>query len=306
MSLQSSYSLNVFTPQALKTELAQLKAQESSGGALVTVAAPTGSLEELQQKLVSYQNFMAKYIVESQEAKIRAIADAQAATARKYEAMLLAATTALPPSSNTNVPSTANPAYVARNAQVRAAAASGKSRWGSAELQRLDAAAGASTKLDLTPETLPAAAPAPPVVPLSLIPPEVFAADHGLRADGGVGGLTLAERVVGGAAAGLNTASAVVPPEKVLYHQRNVKVAQTGSHSRWGPMEVDRAKELALSPPPVSSSSSSSLGVTTTATTTVSPDVVEKADHGLRADGGVGGPSLAERVNFGAQLLGVQ
>ena len=34
-----------------------------------------------------------------------------------------------------------------------------------------------------------------------------------------------------------------------------------------------------------------------------SPEV-EAADHGLRADGGVGGPSLAERVNLGASLLG--
>jgi hypothetical protein len=258
------------------------------------VAAPAGTLEELQQKLVSYQNFMAKYIVESQEAKIRAIADAQAATAKKYEAMLMSATTASPPSTTNDVPVTANPSYVARNAQVRAAAASGKSRWGSAELQRMDATADTvATKIDLTSETLPPAAPAPPVVPLSQVPPEVLIADHGLRADGGVGGLTLAERVVMGAAAPLN--AAVVPPEKVLYHQRNQKVAQTGSMSRWGPMEVDRATQLAVSSP------SSSLGGTT-----ISPDVVEKADHGLRADGSVGGPSLAERVNFGAQLLGVQ
>jgi len=31
---------------------------------------------------------------------------------------------------------------------------------------------------------------------------------------------------------------------------------------------------------------------------------IEAADHGLQADGGVGGPSLAERVNLGAELLG--
>ena len=34
------------------------------------------------------------------------------------------------------------------------------------------------------------------------------------------------------------------------------------------------------------------------------PPEVEAADHGLRADGGVGGPSLAQRVNLGASLLG--
>ena len=30
---------------------------------------------------------------------------------------------------------------------------------------------------------------------------------------------------------------------------------------------------------------------------------IKAADHGLRADGGVGGPSLADRVNLGAKLL---
>ena len=259
----------------------------------MTVAAPAGTLEELQQKLVSYQNFMAKYIVESQEAKVRAIADAQAATAQKYEAILRSATTALPPSSTTTV--STNPAYMARNAKVRVAVASGKSRWGNAELQRLDAVASGipATKLNLTPQTLPPAAPAPPVVPLSHVPHQVFEADHGLRADGGVGGLTLAERVVGGAAAAAAVATA---PEMMLYHERNQNVAQSGSNSRWGPMEVDRATQLASSPMP-------SFGG---ATSTVSSDAVEKADHGLRADGGVDGPTLAERVNFGAQLLGVK
>ena len=33
------------------------------------------------------------------------------------------------------------------------------------------------------------------------------------------------------------------------------------------------------------------------------PPEVEAADHGLRNDGGVGGPSLAERVNLGSKLF---
>ena len=35
---------------------------------------------------------------------------------------------------------------------------------------------------------------------------------------------------------------------------------------------------------------------------TVTPEIAA-ADHGLQSDGGVGGPSLADRVNLGAQLL---
>lgn len=270
----------------------------------MTVAAPAGTLEELQQKLVSYQNFMAKYIVESQEAKIRAIEDAQAATAKKYEAILMSATTALPPSPTTSSTASTNPAYMARNAMVRNAVASGKSRWGQAEVQRLDAMANgiSATKISLTPQTLPPAAPAPPVIPLSHVPLEVFEADHGLRADGGVGGLTLAERVVGGAAAAASssatTTTTTVPREMIFYHERNQNVAQSGANSRWGPMEVGRATELASSIPAFGGASRSS--------TTASPSVIKEADHGLRADGGVGGPSLVERVNFGAQLLGVK
>jgi hypothetical protein len=112
-----------------------------------------------------------------------------------------------------------------------------------------------------------------------------------LRADGGVGGLTLAERVVGGANAVPQSAAAgTASPAQFLYHQRNQKVAQMGNNSRWGSMEVAKASSLAAS----------------FSHSTVAPEVVEKADHGLRADGGVGGPTLADRVDLGAQLLGVK
>ena len=246
--------------------------------------APAGSIEELQQKLISYQNFMAKYIVEAQEAKIRAIADAQLATAKKYETLLLSATAASPPSAKSPlVGATTSGVIGERNAKVFAAAAAGKSRWGDAEIQRL------TTGIISPPATqpVPAAMPAAPATPLTAVPPQVAEADHGLRADGGVGGLTLAERVVGGAAA---VPHAVASPAQFLYHQRNQKVAQMGNKSRWGSMEVAKVSSMAAS---VSGS-------------TVRSDVVEKADHGLRADGGVGGPTLADRVNLGAQLLGVK
>jgi len=254
------------------------------------VEAPAGSIEELQQKLISYQNFMAKYIVEAQEAKIRAIADAQLSTAKKYEAILLSATATLPPSAKSPLLGAADPTTSSviseRNAKVFAAAAAGKSRWGDAEIQRL------TTGIVSPPQAqaVPAAVPAAPVTPLSAVPPQVAEADHGLRNDGGVGGLTLAERVVGGANAVPPAAVAGTSPTQFLFHQRNQKLAEMGNKSRWGSMEVAKASSMAASFSP----------------SPVAPEVVEKADHGLRADGGVGGPTLADRVNLGAQLLGVK
>ena len=59
-------------------------------------------------------------------------------------------------------------------------------------------------------------------------------------------------------------------------------------------MEIAKVTELAASLPAASAPA---------APVPVPPEV-EEADHGLRADGGVGGPSLAQRVNLGAALLG--
>ena len=118
-------------------------------------------------------------------------------------------------------------------------------------------------------------------------------ADHGLRADGGVAGPTLADRLnfgeqllksIGGAG-GVS-----------LYDKRNANVAAAAKagKSRWGNMENDRAFEMASSLPAFGGSSSP----------VPVPQEVEEADHGLRADGGVGGATLAQRVNLGASLLG--
>ena len=74
-----------------------------------------------------------------------------------------------------------------------------------------------------------------------------------------------------------------------------VSAAGKAGKSRWGEAEVQKSIELAGNALPWASPS-----VVVVAPT---PEV-EAADHGLRADGGVSGPSLAERVNLGAQLLG--
>jgi hypothetical protein len=117
------------------------------------------------------------------------------------------------------------------------------------------------------------------------VPPEVAEADHGLRSDGSIGGLTLAERIYFGAAAtaATTTTNAAVPhtsitnPMEVLYQKRNIKVvqaAQAGKSNRWGAQEVERASNIV------------------TATTGPLPSA------------GTTSAAAQQRVNFGASILG--
>ena len=319
---------------------------------------------ELAGQLVTYQQFMSKYIVKAAEEKRRAVLAAEAAITAKYEQKLKLYQKAPPPppaspatklyegrnanvaaaakagksrwgdmevaksggvSSNAvngvqvngaTVPATTvqkDPAsitilsgsnlYYSRNQMVAAAAAAGKSRWGEAEVKKATKAAAEG------PGALPPSAPAtptvtsPPPAPKITVTPEIEAADHGLRNDGGVGGPSLAERVNLGQLLFSNDAasSTTLAPagSGSLYDSRNARVAAAAAagKSRWGSMENERAASLASNALPGSSASAVAV-----AAFPVPPEVAE-ADHGLRADGGVGGPSLAERVNLGANLL---
>jgi hypothetical protein len=259
-------------------------------------------MEELQAKLVAYQQFMSKYIVKAQQEKIAAVKAAEEATAQKYKDLLLPSSSAIEPTVSRN---TESKLYMDRNVKVSQAGKAGKGRWGDLEVQRAEEQVGG---------TVNGAAAAAVVVD---VPPEVEEANHGLRADGGVGGPSLAERVAMGAAAAAasnsETLSSPVPAtlstsvaqstpvsreapvsrNQILYHARNemVSAAAKAGKGRWGPLEVEKATQLAALPiapsTPIAAVSSQ----------------VAAADHGLRSSGGVGGPSLAERVNMGAQLL---
>jgi len=296
--------------QTLKEEMQQMKS--SGGGGLVQTQAPPpqqppapivqGSIEDLSAKLLAYQKFMAEYIVKAQEDKNRAVKEAQAAITKKYEDKLNAfmlpggESAAVTPAAVSAGGGAESKLYQGRNENIAAAAKAGKSRWGNKELQKV---AGVSVELSSTSTDIPAVSSAPVVTEET-----IAAADHGLRADGGVGGLTLAERLSDGAAANTNgvviassLTSATVSP---LYALRNAKVseaAKAGKQSRWGDMEVKKATEISSNALP-SAAASNANGKEIV----VTPEI-DAADHGLRADGGVGGPSLAERVNLGAQLL---
>jgi hypothetical protein len=200
-----------------------------------------GSKEELAAKLLAYQQFMAKYIVKSQEDKIRAVKAAEEATARKYEekmALLLAGTpSAASPSAASPILEAAKETklYMDRNVRVSEAAKAGKSRWGDMETQRAaQQVAGVSAVNGMV---------------VNGVPPEVEEADHGLRADGGVGGPSLAERVAMGTAvvstAPVSHATPVLSSSQALYLKRNAMVSAAGKagKSRWGDMEIQRAVE---------------------------------------------------------------
>lgn len=276
--------------QALKNEIDSLK-QGPSSSAITSVAAVKGSKEEIAAKLIAYQSFMAKYIVEAQEEKLRAVKAAEAAMAKKFEGNLLSAAAPAAPVLASAASSPETKLYMDRNAKVSAAAAAGKSRWGQKEVERVSRTNNVGAAA-IAPEEVNGSAVVKPSVasPAVVVPPEVKAADHGLRSDGSVGGLTLAERVALGASANGAAAPPMLSKQGVLYHQRNAMVAASAKagKSRWGDMEVQKAVKLASAAP---------------AAVAAAPEI-EAADHGLRADGSVGGPSLAERVNLGAQLLG--
>jgi hypothetical protein len=311
--------------------------------------------EQLAQKLFSYQQFMAKYIVDSQQQKVKAVAVAEMKVKQQYEEKLKLLSPGSSPTSVVAVasdPVEAIPAFEQRSAKVAAAAAAGKSRWGDLENQRVGASssvvvdaptppfvpeASSSTTVNVhfaqrtamvaaagqagksrwgdaevakavtASPYLPGAAPSVSTAAPTqyAVPPEVEAADHGLRADGGVGGPSLAERINFGAQlvsgqqqkqqstpVRLGTTTSASSP---YFDKRNAMIVAAGlaGKSRWGEMEIQKVQSLVASLP-----SSSPNG----ATIVVTPEI-EAADHGLRADGGVGGPSLAQRVNLGAALV---
>ncbi|CAB9507426.1 expressed unknown protein [Seminavis robusta] len=178
--------------------------------------------------------------------------------------------------------------YEKRNLRVAAEAAAGKARWGDMEVQMANYNTQQQPPVPAPPVTLLEAAPeqapeSPPVMAA-----KVEEADHGLRNDGGVGGLTLAERVAMGAEA---AETAQVEVNDALYQKRNMRVvaAAAAGKSRWGAWEVQMAQ--------------AQLSASTT-TPTSEAEAVKEADHGLRADGGVSGPSLLDRVNLGASMMG--
>ncbi|KAL3900093.1 MAG: hypothetical protein SGARI_006317, partial [Bacillariaceae sp.] len=226
------------------------------------------SKEQLAGRLVTYQQFMSRYIVEAQEQKMKAVKAAEAAVAAKYEQKLqLYQAKEVTPTLPAIPDSPATKLYDSRNANIAAAAAAGKSRWGDMEVAK-------------------AKASSPPV--------------NGVQVNG-ASAPVVEESVDPNAIAILSGNS--------LYYHRNQMVAAAGAagKSRWGDAEVKKATTEASKTPPAGAAPSAPVSASTAPPAPAAPKItvtpeIEAADHGLRNDGGVGGPSLAERVNLGATL----
>jgi len=295
--------------EALKKDMEQMKSSSNSSSnssstsmVVQTSAAPNvqGSDEDLSEKLFAYQKFMSDYIVKAQLEKYNAVKAAEAAIAKKYEEKLNAfmlpgdsssssgAGIATTTTTTTTSGNEQSKLFQERNANVAAAAKAGKSRWGGKEIEKVSGL--------IVPKSVSSSQATHNELSSSSVSLDtIAAADHGLRADGGVGGLTLAERVTRGA----GTADTSI---HTLYQIRNENIANAAKagKSRWGGKEIEKVSGLV-----VTRSISSSQATHQIPPAPASLDTIAAADHGLRADGGVGGLTLAERVTGGAGTDGV-
>jgi hypothetical protein len=173
------------------------------------------------------------------------------------------------------VPLTATPPplYAARSAAIAKAAAAGRSRWGSAEVQRVSSMAelptlnGARTASTMSVNGgLAPVMKTATVVPVHVsanvpVPSEVAEADHGLRSDGSVGGMTLAQRVYYGAAPLSN--NDVAPTSVIVPVPLEVAEADHGLRSDGSVGGLTLAERVYYGAAPIATTSSSSLMRTT-------------------------------------------
>mmetsp|Transcript_16164 Transcript_16164/g.30546 ORF Transcript_16164/g.30546 Transcript_16164/m.30546 type:complete len:418 (+) Transcript_16164:181-1434(+) len=301
----SSLSLPPSSSSSQSSSLVTSSSSLSSLSSEKDLAAAMQEIEALTQKVNMYQKFIADYVIKAQAEKDKAVKEAELALEKKYQEKLNAFL--LNPSSGMDSSSGSSGSdndetmlYRMRNAKITSAASAGISRWGNKELKRVGATVLPHTK------TIPMSSTNASVATESGSS-VIEEADHGMRADGGVGGPSLADRVVNGASAVSTGASASSPSSSTgsLYEERNAKIAKaasSGISTRWGNKEVAKVMDNVVSNgvPAASIATSSS---SSSATSSSSSAQVEAANHGMRADGGVGGPSLAERVNLGATML---
>ena len=286
-----------------------------SADAIAVKALEDMTPDELRGKVLQYQQVLRQYMIDAQEEKYRAVQAAQAAAQQKLtESLTLLGWTPSSSSATTSItlePTRSSsaivgsPLYVARNAAVSKAGA--QSRWGPLEVQRVsgvsaasrsvvNGASSSSSNVAATPPTVTTTMPvnggSVPVMSTTAtttvvpVPPEVAEADHGLRSDGSIGGLTLAERIYFGAQAAasdgssssVSTTTSSSNPMTILYQKRNIKVQQVaqalGQSNRWGAQEVERVSNIV-------------------AATTPSTSVITATSS-----------TPQQRVNFGAAILG--
>jgi len=256
--------------EALKAEIQLLKT--SSALATTTPAAAAAPLanipdSEIAAKLASYQSFMTEYIVNAQNQKLLAVKEAELKAEKKFQERLdklfEAGGMAILDGATDAVVVVEETSFQSRNANIIAAAEAGKSRWGSAEVERaIEQAKSAPAS-----STTTAAVSAPPSVFDERNAQIIAAAAAGKSRWGtmeveraqknGVAVVatvvveeetvpsvvTLEDRVnLGARLLGASASSAPAPPS--VFEQRNAQVlaAAAAGKSRWGNMEVERAR----------------------------------------------------------------
>mmetsp|Transcript_13186 Transcript_13186/g.20697 ORF Transcript_13186/g.20697 Transcript_13186/m.20697 type:complete len:305 (-) Transcript_13186:288-1202(-) len=209
----------------LKAEIEQFKT--SSALATTTPAAPppaaplaTTTSSEAEAKLASYQSFMAEYIVNAQTQKLLAVKEAELKAEQKFQArldklfeaggMALPAAAAAVVEEAAAAPVVEETSFQSRNAQIIAAGAAGKSRWGSMEIDRAIAEQ----------KNQPVAAASTATSEVSSMPPSSFESRNAQVVAAGAAGKSRwgdmeVERVVkNGAVAAAPAAAVVVEEEK--------------------------------------------------------------------------------------------
>eukprot|EP00934_Nitzschia_sp_Nitz4_P004488 Nitzschia sp. Nitz4//scaffold50_size126154//88557//90662//NITZ4_003694-RA/size126154-augustus-gene-0.9-mRNA-1//1//CDS//3329553725//4478//frame0 len=261
--------------ERLKAEVQELKTKDKSPGAGTLVSVSGMSIEDMSkdqivERLLSYQQFMAKYIVDSQEQKAQAVQAAQQSLKQQFASKLalLANDNVVMTTPATSDSTGASSLFQQRNAMVVASASAGMSRWGDMEIAKAALAAGkpvppaqpakvVTNAVDVTSSPVAAAASSKPVGSFvnfgaSLVQGQGQAASAPSPAPAAAKGgpvsgfVNFGAQLVGAAPVtpASKPAAASAPPTNDRFAARNsmVVAAANAGKSRWGDMEIEKAK----------------------------------------------------------------
>ena len=291
-------------PPAAAAPLAVAGTTSSASGGLVSTSFPSTN-QMMQRKLADYQSFVSAYVVNAQEEKVRAVREAEKKVHEFYRAKGAAAGAAQPqlkPSEPKKVEEATKPE--AKAAAAKPAAAPAKAAPAKAAPAKAPAAKKKPAKSIASPPNVP-------TLPKGEEVPSFTKRNEKIKADGKESRWISAEVD--------KAASGSTKPQKV-----NMGPPPESNGAAAG--KETGATKQAAPPPPASASADPNVEVLSELATTISslqakiealqqsaaaPATAQKemkidvseADHGMRNDGGVGGATLKERVNFGADLL---
>lgn len=295
--LRAIQELEMKKAEEIKSLMKQLESLRSE-----TIPLPVDPEKEQMKKEIQQLRYdISQFKQQAEIDRANAVKEVEEKMKQMYESKQQGAKTASEPAPA----SSESDLFDARNAHIAKAAAAGKSRWGDMENQKAAAWTPTTSLVNgASYEPVPGTANkemlgvARAQTSAIEVPPEVAAADKGLRKEGAVGGMSLAERIAMGSNAGAIAVEharetgksmkvadlpATSTQEEVarvsapsssggtsLYQIRNAQVAASGAagKSRWGSLEVQKAagRAIQITYTPASTSISSKTMETTTST----------------------------------------